>query len=135
MTATLSLQDVLEMPLERREFLGRDLTVPPAPEIIHQKVSGKLYFAIAQHLQEHPLGEVFFAPLDVILLEQATQPDIVFVATSQADIIKEKYILGAPTWIIEVVSPTSHKRDLKPKSSITSRVAYKNTGLFRSRVG
>jgi Uma2 family endonuclease len=115
MTATLTLQNVLEMPEERREFLGGDLFVPPAPEVIHQKFAGKLYFAIAQHLQQHPLGEVFFAPLDVILLEQATQPDIVFVANAQAEIIKEKYILGAPIWLVEVVSPTSHKRDFETK--------------------
>jgi Uma2 family endonuclease len=115
MTATLTLQSVLEMPEERREFLGGDVFVPPTPEVMHQEVVGELYFAIAQHLQQHPLGEVFFAPLDVILLEQATQPDIVYVANSQADIIKEKHIFGAPTWLIEVVSPTSHKRDFETK--------------------
>jgi Uma2 family endonuclease len=112
---TLTLQAVLEMDVERREFLEGELYVPPSPETYHQDISGELYFAIKTHLREHNLGRVFYAPLDVLLSERITQPDIVFVSNDQAEIIQAKHIAGAPKWLIEIVSPTSHKRDFETK--------------------
>jgi Uma2 family endonuclease len=111
---TLTLQAVLEMPEERREFLEGELFVPPAPEPLHQDISGEFYFAIKSYLRQHGGGRVFYAPLDVVLAGSTTQPDIIFVADGQ-EIIGEKFIAGAPVWLIEIVSPTSHKRDFETK--------------------
>jgi Uma2 family endonuclease len=112
---TLTLQAVLEMDVERREFLEGELHVPPSPETYHQDISGELYFTIKFYLQQHKAGRVFYAPLDVVLAERITQPDIIFVTNDQAEIIQAKHIAGAPRWLIEIVSPTSHKRDFETK--------------------
>jgi Uma2 family endonuclease len=112
--APLTLQEVLEMPLERREFLGGDLFVPPAPEPAHQTTAFRLAFLVQTHLLKHPVGQLFLAPLDVVIAGETTQPDFIFVAADQ-EIVKEKRIEGAPKWLVEVVSPTSHKRDFETK--------------------
>jgi Uma2 family endonuclease len=55
------------------------------------------------------------APLVVVIHGETTQPDFIFVAEAQKDIGQEKRIEGAPVWLVEVVSPTSHKRDFETK--------------------
>jgi Uma2 family endonuclease len=112
--ATLALQDVLELPLERREFLGGELFVPPAPEPAHQTTAFRLAFFVQTHLLQNPKGQLFLAPLDVVIAGEATQPDFIFVAADQ-EIVEDKRIEGAPKWLVEVVSPTSHKRDFETK--------------------
>lgn len=112
---TLTLQDVFELPLERREFLGGELFVPPAPEPLHQTTAFLFGFYVQTHLFANPVGQLFLAPLDVVIAGETTQPDFIFVAEYQKDIIEPKRIEGAPVWLVEVVSPTSHKRDFETK--------------------
>jgi Uma2 family endonuclease len=57
----------------------------PSPVVHHQRVSRRLqriledYFAITR-----PLGEIFYAPLDVIFSPYSTvQPDILFIADTK----------------------------------------------------
>jgi Uma2 family endonuclease len=111
----LTLEAVLELPLERREFLNGELFVAPAPEPSHQDAVGNIYVAIKTHLWNIGQGRVFFAPLDVIMGGEATQPDVIYIAPEQLEIIQEKRIIGAPIWLVDVVSPTSHKRDFETK--------------------
>lgn len=113
--APMTLEAVLELPLSSREFLEGELFVPPAPEPNHQDSVGNVFMAIKSLLLNRPLGRVFFAPLDVIIEGEASQPDVIFVSNEQLSIIEEKRIVGAPVWLIEVVSPTSHKRDFELK--------------------
>lgn len=113
-----TLADVLELPLERREFIEGDLFVPPAPEPAHQDSAFNVAFYVKTHLRSNPVGRVFVAPLDVIIKAEASQPDVIFVASAQLDIIEEKRIVGAPVWLVEVVSPTSHKRDFELKKKL-----------------
>jgi hypothetical protein len=47
---TLTLQAVLEMPEERREFLQTELFVPPAPEPLHQTTAFRFAFLVQSHL-------------------------------------------------------------------------------------
>jgi Putative restriction endonuclease len=52
---------------KQREIIHGDLIVSPAPSPHHhQRIVRVLSLAIANFLQDKPLGEVFFAPLDVI---------------------------------------------------------------------
>jgi Uma2 family endonuclease len=112
---TPTLQAVLEMPEERREFLEGEIFVPPAPEPLHQTTAFRFAFLVQTHLLQQPVGQLFLAPLDVVIEDTTTQPDFIFVAEAQKDIVREKRIEGAPVWLVEVVSPTSHKRDFETK--------------------
>ena len=63
--------------------------------------------ALDAHTRRHAEGEVFVAPIDVVLDRQralVVQPDILVVSPDRADIIHER-IYGAPDLAIEVLSP------------------------------
>ena len=52
------------------------------------------------------------APCDVVLSDfDVVQPDLVFVATSQADIVAESNIRGIPTLVVEILSEGNRKLD------------------------
>ena len=49
------------------------------------------------------------------------QPDLVFISKNRLKTIKEKGIFGAPDWIIEILSPSSDKIDIKLKRDLYER--------------
>jgi Uma2 family endonuclease len=118
MIKPLSLEDVLAMPEERREFIDGELYMPPAPEPDHQNALGNLHTDVKVYLRQNPIGRVFFAPLDVLFGGKLSQPDLIFVGNARAEIITDKLIDGAPDWLVEVVSPTSRKRDFETKKAL-----------------
>ena len=52
----------------------------PSPVNYHQKILFNLTMAFGKFLEDHPLGELRFAPLDVILSEHdVLEPDLLLV--------------------------------------------------------
>ena len=47
---------------QRHELIDGVHYVTPSPNLGHQRILGKLYLAIGNHLEANPIGEVFFAP-------------------------------------------------------------------------
>ncbi|MDQ7830033.1 MAG: Uma2 family endonuclease [Armatimonadota bacterium] len=75
----LTYQDYLRMPDDgmRRELLGGDLHVTPAPGPSHQRVVLRLAVLLDAWVRRHALGEVFPAPVDVVLSEvDVVQPEV-----------------------------------------------------------
>ncbi len=89
----------------------------PAPLTSHQRVSFKLALAVGSFVDAEDLGEVFTAPIDVRLGELANpvQPDILFIHKARLDIIKERWIDGAPDLIVEILSPGNWIDDRRTK--------------------
>ena len=70
---------------QRHEIIEGEHCVNPAPTTIHQRLVGRLFVTLANHLRERPLGEVLLAPYDVVLSERDVfQPDLVLVLASAA---------------------------------------------------
>lgn len=68
------------------------------------------------YLNEHPLGLLATAPLDVRLGEDtAVQPDLIYVSNARAGIVQENFVDGAPDLVVEILSPstTAHDRTTK----------------------
>ncbi|MCF8372369.1 MAG: Uma2 family endonuclease [Bacteroidales bacterium] len=111
----------------RRElYNGFIKLMSPAPSRIHQRISVKLT-RIWDVFLESKNCEVYHAPSDVRFpknkkdkddktIYTVLQPDIYVVC----DLTKldDKGCLGAPDFIIEIVSPKNSKRDLKDKFDI-----------------
>ena len=94
------------------EIINGKASTSPAPELFHQRWAGQLYFAIQSYVDAGKLGEVFFAPVDVVLDERnVVQPDLVFVSTANAGLLERRGIMGAPDLVVEILSPTSLRRD------------------------
>jgi len=95
----------------RRELLGGELYVSPAPSPTDQSAVGDVYAVLRLYAEAHG-GKAFVAPIDVVFSQtDATQPDVIYLAADRLALIGEKYIQGAPTLIVEVLSPSSSDVD------------------------
>ena len=83
------------------------MRVAESPVVNHQRVVRDLTIALTLYTRAHRVGEIFPAPMDVILDRDANlvvQPDVLFVAAERGDIVGER-IDGAPDLVVEVLSP------------------------------
>ena len=116
--------DYQEMPLgpPYYQVIEGDLVMSPSPNTFHQHIAGNIYRLLAHHLDDHPLGEVFVAPLDVYLTDtNVYQPDVVYVSKARRSIITEQGIEGAPDLVVEVLSPGTARYDQGSKRKVYSR--------------
>jgi Uma2 family endonuclease len=112
------------------EFINGKAFMSPAPELFHQRWAGKLYQALVRHVEVHMLGEVFFAPVDVILDDKnVVQPDLVFVPTVNASLLERRGIMGAPDLVVEIISPSSVRHDRYEKRELYARFGVKEFWL------
>lgn len=111
----ITWQDVQQLPDDghRHEAIEGELYVTPAPSIRHQRIARRLLYALETILGAPGLGELFFAPVGVEFpaTEEGVQPDLVFVSRAQRGIIVEEGIRGAPDLVVEILSPTTERRD------------------------
>jgi len=106
----------------RYEILEGMLQMTPSPTTKHQRVSGNLYFILRSHVAERDLGEVFDAPLDVVLSSTCVlQPDLVYVSRAREQIINEQNIAGAPDLVVEIVTPATASMDRVTKAQLYAR--------------
>jgi Uma2 family endonuclease len=108
----------------RYELHQGELSVTPSPGINHQETLGNLFVLLRNHVNARGLGRLFFAPVDCIL-ENITvvQPDLVFVETARLEVVRERGIEGAPTLVVEVISPSSAGIDRRSKRQLYARYA------------
>jgi Uma2 family endonuclease len=111
---------------ERYEIYdGRLIPLAPAPSLHHQRIVGRLYLVLIGFTQPRDLGEIILSPADVILSDDNTaQPDLLFVAKENAGILKNQ-VVGAPDLVVEILSPSSIRRDRHDKLEQYARFGVK----------
>jgi len=118
-----------ESETKRYELLGGELVIVPSPSTSHQRISRRLEFILQAFVEERGLGEVYDAPLDVVLGEgeerEVVQPDILYISEGRSGIIAEEEIRGAPDLIIEIISPATAERDRTYKKTLYARHGVK----------
>lgn len=109
---------------DRYEVIRGDLHMSPAPRPKHQKVISRLIAAFENFLDEHPVGDVFPSPIDVRPTEEDTvvQPDIVFIAKDNLEMVQDAYIFGVPDLLVEILSPGSLNYDRRDKYHLYAEV-------------
>ena len=114
---------------ERWELIdGVPFDMAAAPNRPHQGILGKLYLQIGNYLQDKPC-EVYMAPFDVRLPDRADQTDAAVPTVVQPDLSvicdPDKLDLpgcrGAPDWLIEILSPSTAKKDMREKLLLYER--------------
>lgn len=120
-------QQYLELDDEQRyEIIDGELLLTPAPRVSHQSISRELSVRMAQFVAERGLGEVLYAPVDVVLGEdQVVQPDILFVSKQNSGVIHERGIVGAPDLVVEILSPSSLRLDRHRKRALYERAGVR----------
>jgi Uma2 family endonuclease len=119
--AKLTYADFAALPEEstdgkRRELLAGVLYVSPAPGSRHQIVLKRLFLQMQRFFEGNRLGEVLFAPLDVILSDHdVAEPDIVVVETPRQ--ISPRGIEGPPLLVVEIISPSTDRYDRVTKAA------------------
>lgn len=108
-----TVDDIYALPDgERAELIDGQIYYMALPNTKHQRISGRLYQAIANYIDsKNGECEIFAAPFAVFLNKNNNyvEPDISVICDK--DKITEKGCHGAPDWIIEIVSPGSRRMD------------------------
>jgi Uma2 family endonuclease len=112
--AILTYRDYEALPDDGRryEILDGELSVTPSAVPRHQRVSSALNSILKAHVVSRGLGEVLYAPIDVILADTTiVQPDLVYLDPTRAHLVSERAIEGPPTLAIEILSPSTNAID------------------------
>jgi Uma2 family endonuclease len=114
--------DYLALPDEPRcELLYGRLLVMTAPMLRHQRIVGKL-FKLVDDYADRTGGQAFVSPVDVELADHSiVQPDVVYVAPARSSILTTR-VEGAPDLVVEILSPTTARRDLGEKLRLYAEV-------------
>lgn len=117
-------QDYINWPPDERWELieGRAYNMSAAPNTNHQIITGELFGHFWSFLKDKSC-RVFSAPFDVRLADFTNQPDIDIPTVVQPDIsiicdpekLDEKGCKGSPDLVVEVISPSTVRKDIRDK--------------------
>ena len=114
-------------------YRGKIMLMAPAPNLKHQRISGKLHRFIGNYL-DGKRCEVFHAPFDVSLYDRrkskladreiftVVQPDLCVICDPAK--LTEQGCSGAPDWVIEVLSPGNSRKEVRLKYDL-----YQESGV------
>jgi len=122
-----TIEDYFALPDEpRMELIDGEFFEMTAPIVKHQAVLRELFRQVDRYIQDnHGSCEAYFAPLDVQLdCDEYTmvQPDLIVVCDES--IITEERVVGAPDFIVEVLSPSTREKD-----AVIKMKKYKEAGV------
>jgi len=110
---------------KRHELIDGEHIMSPSPFTKHQRILVNLTRIISTFLWQHQIGQMFVAPMDVVLSDtDVVEPDLLFIASEHASIITEKHIMGVPDLVVEIISTGSRKTD-----EIIKRRLYEQFGV------
>lgn len=124
-TRKLTYHDFVHFPDDgqRHELIDGEHYVTPSPNTRHQELSLRLTLALGSHLAAHPGGRLFYAPYDCVLSDfDVVEPDLLWIAADQLDIITDKHVRGIPALVVEILSPGTRMVDQKTKRDLYGRV-------------
>ena len=111
---------------KRHELIDGEHYVTAAPNIRHQQILLELAFLIRRWLEDHRVGRVFMAPLDIVLSTfDVVEPDLLYLSHERAaEVLTAQHLRGAPELVVEIGSPSTRQRD-----ETTKRRLYERTGV------
>ena len=126
-----SYADLLNFPEDKRyEIIDGDLYLMSAPTVIHQGILGEILYQIKNYLKGKKC-KVFSSPIDVRLSGEkddkkefnVVQPDLLIVCDENK--IQKNCILGAPDFIVEILSPSTSSMDRVKKFNLYQKFGVK----------
>src|SRR5687767_2328471 len=107
----------------RHELIDGEHYVTPSLSARHQRICANLHLLVGTWLESHPIGQVFFAPLDVLLSRfDVVEPDLMYFSNeTAANVLTEDNIKGPPDLVVEIASGSTRKRDETIKRRLYER--------------
>ncbi len=122
----LTYEDFLLFPDDgkRHELIDGEHYVTPSPNTRHQRILGNLHWLIRSYLEQHPIGQVFFAPYDVVFSDfDVVEPDLLYLSNARAaEVLTPVHARGVPELVVEIASKGTRKRDETIKRRLYERV-------------
>jgi Uma2 family endonuclease len=110
---------------KRHEIIDGEHFVTPSPNTKHQRVVVSLAGSLWMYLKQHPIGELFVAPFDVLFSDlDVVEPDLLYISRERRQVVTEKHVVGAPDLAVEILSPGTRKTD-----EVTKRKLYERFGV------
>ena len=108
---------------KRHELIDGEHYVTPSPNRKHQKVLGNLHLLIGSWLEQYPIGQVYFAPFDVIFtMFDVVEPDLLYMSNERAErVLTDANVKGAPELVVEIGSEGTRGRDETIKRRLYER--------------
>ena len=120
-------EDYYNMPEDIRvELIDGKIIYMDTPNTLHQLISGELSYVINSYIKSKGSKcRIYFAPFAVQLRKEndtVVEPDISVIC--DLDKLNDRGCLGAPDWIIEIISPSNPSHDY-----ITKLALYHEAGV------
>lgn len=113
----LDYSDLLATPDDGKQYELEqgNLFVTPSPSPAHQRISRRLQRQLEDYFHARSIGEVFNAPIDLVLTNHDVLiPDLVVVSDPRH--ITRRGIEAPPLLVVEILSPSTQKRDRGSKA-------------------
>jgi Uma2 family endonuclease len=128
----LTREDYLDLPEDDEnspdyEIIFGVLDVAPRPRLRHQRIAYELGMELTSHTRATGLGGEVIPDVDLMIdhLHTYVSPDLMYFTAEQvAELDPDKQIELMPTLVVEVLSPSTSRRDL-----IRKRQAYAHAGI------
>jgi len=116
---------------------GKIYKMSPTPNLKHQRIAGLLYEQLCPVFKGHPCG-LWIAPTDVYLVHPGedykkthniVEPDL-FVVCDKSK-LRSFGCVGAPDFIIEILSPSTSKKDIRFKRELYEEYGVKEYWMIQ----
>lgn len=101
---------------QRVELIDGIIYVLEAPGFVHQQIAGELLYAMKSFIRKNGGGIPLSSPIDVRLDcddKTMVQPDLIILCDK--DKVRHWGIMGAPDFVLEILSPATRKKDCTKK--------------------
>ena len=108
------------------EYINGEIIMAPTPTFRHQTVLRNIFRMLDEFVLRTKIGSILLSPLDVVLPSgNVVQPDAFFLTNEETESADEaNRVHGAPSFLVEVLSPGSIKHD-----TLTKRKLYERNGV------
>lgn len=122
-----TIEDIYKLPNgQRAELIAGQIYLMAPPARIHQKLVSELTQVLGQHIKsKNGSCEIYPAPFAVFLNTDNNtyvEPDLSIICDKHK--LNDQGCMGAPDFVIEIVSPSSRKMDYATKNTL-----YSNAGV------
>jgi Uma2 family endonuclease len=111
---------------QRYEVIEGELFLTPSPGFCHQYIAANIEAFLRNYVEKQNSGLVLDAPFDVVPTDDVVlQPDVLYLSRERFSLLTENCLKGMPDLVVEVLSPSSSRRDRLQKSRLYFRHGVK----------